>query len=155
MQLAKKILVPLAGLAIAIGVAMTAITPALADDEIQPYTSIDQDYAFSFEHYGNSRSTPGAAKENATSAYVWAYINTVNGGCLITIDGYSASTGWTNKTVGVVAELRQGDTNRYRVRNMVYEDGMRLARMSSSARGSGQLIGQWSPDSTVANPWLN
>lgn len=156
MELSKRIALPLVGLLATIGIAAAvSAAPAMADEGIQPYTSVDQNYAFSFTYYGDTHYSGSAAKDNATSAYVWGATNTVSGGTHLYIDGLDDYSGWSNQTVNGYAYLPQWDTTRYRVRNLVYENGMRIARLRGMASGSGTLAGQWSPDSTIANPWLN
>lgn len=156
MEFAKRIVLPVVGLLATLGVASAiAATPALADEGVQPYTSQDQNYSFSFEYFGDTHYSASAPKDNDTSAYVWAWTNTVSGGTHLYIDGYDPYSGWSNQTVNGYAYLAQGDTDRYRVKNLVFENGMRTARLRGMASGSGYLEGQWSPDSTIANPWLN
>lgn len=156
MELSKRIALPLVSLLAAIGIAAAVpAASAVADEGIQPYTSADQSYAFSFSYFGDTKYSASAPKDDATSAYVWGAINTVEGGTHLYIDGYDSYSGWSNQTYGGYAFLPQGDTNRYRVMNYVYENGMRIARLRGMASGSGTLAGEWSPDSTIANPWLN
>lgn len=156
MELSKRIALPLVSLLAAIGIAAAVpAASAVADEGIQPYTSADQYYAFSFTYFGDTHYSGSAAKDDATSAYVWGATNTVSGGTHLYIDGYDPYSGWSNQTVNGYAYLAQGDTTRYRVRNLVYENGMRTARLRGMASGSGTLAGEWSADSTIANPWLN
>ncbi len=111
----------------------------------------DEPYAFRMGANG-TYATPGRAKQDASSTYV--KVTTISQACRLYVDGGTSSNGpWYNQTCYASTGKSGGYANatrvgQWRIRQNVYENGFRWARLSAWANnGTTYIAGEWSPDS--------
>lgn len=154
MELRKRITWSLVGLLAAVGIAAAMPTaPAMAepDNGIRPYSSVDTSYYFEFHYFGEQCNTAPRDKDNDTAVYIL-----VDNMTIYDVHLYADAvwgSGWENMTAGGYAYLV--DPGPWRIRNWIYENGYRSARLRGMASESGVLGGLWSPDCDGQWPYLN
>ncbi|UJW58017.1 hypothetical protein HXZ66_11680 [Bacillus sp. A116_S68] len=117
----------------------------------------DTGFRFNVNTSNNYGTTGSRAKQNTTSTYV--KIDQVPAAFIyLHVQGFrpSSTTGsnyWANETVGGRQTATPGQ---WLVRQMVYENGGRSARLRFQRySASGTVKGVWSPDSIGSYPRLN
>ena len=158
----KQVGKALLGAVVATSVAICCFAgPALAS-EVQPRTTIAQEYVFAFGWYGHTGFTHTAPKHDATPTYVRAEVMDMAGVHLY-VDGYYVNRGWVNQTCYEYAYLSQstwansGD-KKFWIHTTVFEEaGYQQCDSRFRAMGSeaGNMSGEWSPDSWGTYPSLN
>lgn len=141
----------LVALTMGIAVACFGAVPAVKAYASSPNRS-DTTYNFYFKGTGSTNATYGRAKCDDSVSYVHIKqlgLSKIN----LYIDGYEGDC-WTNRTRGGVA--RAVKPGYYNIHNYVWENGEREARLSGwSQAGSGNVSGEWSPDSKGGFTSLN
>lgn len=121
-------------------------------NKIEPRANTaDTAYAFNMGANG-TYATSGRAKQDASSTYV--RITTISRACRLYVDGGTTQNGpWYNQTCYASTGKSGGYANasrvgQWRIRQNVYENGFRWARLSAWANnGPTYIAGEWSPDS--------
>ncbi len=116
----------------------------IAQEQVMRANTGDTYYAFNMAS-GGTYGTGGRAKEDASSTYV--KIDSISRACRLYVDGGATQSGaWYNQTVNGYA--RATGVGKWRIRQNVYENGFRWARLTAWANeGASNLAGWWSPDS--------
>lgn len=122
------------------------------ENTVTPYANTtDTKYEFPMGD-GGTWATSGRAKQDASSTYV--RIDVISRACRMYVDGASSQNGsWYNQTCYASTGKSGGYANatrvgRWRIRQNVYENGFRWARLTGWAnQGVSYVSGVWSPDS--------
>lgn len=150
--LATSLIMP-TGLALADSVAdESGIQPTITQDVSTFKNNKDTGYNFKFSSKGATQGTTGRAKQDDSSVYV--KVNSRSGNPIrMYVDGALTNNGhWVDCTQGSHYANRTGEFNIY---NSVFESNKRYARLTGWAyKGSGTVMGVWSPDSYGTYPQL-
>lgn len=126
---------------------------AFADDGIEPYSTEDTAFTFTFASKGATQGTEGRTKDTSSSTYI--YIKGRSGNTVrMYVDGASGSHGtWYDRTN---APAYSSSTGEYEIHNTVYEAGYKWARLTGWAYlGPASMYGVWSPDCAGNYPDMN
>ena len=113
----------------------------------------DTAFNFDFSGWWYTSNTEGREKHNDSSVYVNC-TQCPAGGFQVYVDGSnSRSGGWTDRTIRTAFIKQKGE---YLIRNYVYENDERYARLGACKWGANvNAKGWWSPDSVGSYYVLN